>query len=339
MRGGAQPGRATADHHDVPGPDRDGGHRQHALRAAHRQPGADAGGALVAAGARPHRVAAQGLRGEVGVGELAADHADQVAVRQRRLGLGGRGHPADADDRQARRPQPGGQRQRVPVRTGHRGLDQVQRGGGDAGGGGQPVHGAGRGEAVRGGDGVLRRRPPGLGGGQPDAEQQVRTQRLPDGGHHLEQQPGAVGAVAVGAPVGRGVEEGAQQGGLGGLQLHAVQPAVPDVPGDPGEPGDDGGQVGRRRPAGHLAEQRVGDRRGREQRDAGVQRAALAAVVVELGDDERAVGVHRVGDVAVPVDDGGVGAVDDLLVGLVGRVDRLLLGDHQCGTTAAGRAA
>ena len=57
----------------------------------------------------------------------------------------------------------------------------------------------------------------------------------------------------------------------------------------------------------------------------------LAAVVVDLGEDRHVVGVDRVGDAPVAGDDRRVEPVDELLVGPVGRMGRVLLGDDQAG--------
>ena len=143
-------------------------------------------------------------------------------------------------------------------------------------------------------------------------------------------------AVVVGAPVGGRGEEAAHDRRVAALQLDAVEAALGAVLGDERVAGDDLVDLGRRDRLGHLAEQRIGDRRRRPHRQPGVHRRGLAAVVVDLGEDRDPVAVDGVGDPAVAGDDLAVEAVDQLLVRPVGRVGGVLLGDDQAG--AAGGA-
>ena len=138
-------------------------------------------------------------------------------------------------------------------------------------------------------------------------------------------------AVAVGAAVGGRRQKAAHDRGVRTLQLDAVEPAGHAVLGHPGVPGDDLGDLVRLDRLGHLPEQRIRHRARRPDREAGVEAGGLPAVVVDLGQDRHPVGVHGVGDAAVPGDDLGVKAVDELLVRPVGGVGRVLLGDDQAG--------
>ena len=79
----------------------------------------------------------------------------------------------------------------------------------------------------------------------------------------LQQQTGAVGErapVPVGAQVRRLGEKPPHDRGVRALQLDAVEAALPAVSGDQGVAGDHLGDLPRRQPFGHLAEQRVGHR-------------------------------------------------------------------------------
>ncbi len=168
----------------------------------------------------------------------------------------------------------------------------------------------------------------------------LRPDRLAHGGDDLEQEPGAAlerAAVGVGAPVGGAREEAAHERGVRALQLDPVEAARPAVAGDERVAGDDLGDLACVDRLRHLAEQRVGDRRRRPDRQARVHPRALPAVVVDLGEDRDVVAVHGVGDRAVAGDDLGPEAVDELLVGPVGRVGRVLLGDDEPGAAGGPR--
>ena len=80
---------------------------------------------------------------------------------------------------------------------------------------------------------------------------------------------------------------------------------------------------------GRLAVEHVGDGRGRPHRQPGKAAAALLPVVVELGEDARVVLVDRPGELLVAGDHLGLEGLDEVLVGPVGRVHRLLLGDDE----------
>jgi len=163
--------------------------------------------------------------------------------------------------------------------------------------------------------------------------------RTPDRAAHrgdqLEEQPRPVGertAVVVVTPVRGRRQEAPHDRAVRALELDAVEPALRAALGHVGVAGHDRRDL----PVVHrlrdLAEERVGDRRGRPHRQARVHRRRLAAVVVDLGEDRRAVAVHGLGDAPVARQDVGVEAVDELLVGPVGGVGRVLLGDDEPGT-------
>src|SRR5450756_2770996 len=127
---------------------------------------------------------------------------------------------------------------------------------------------------------------------RPDAEGQPRSDRLPDGGDDLQQQPRPVvqtAAVAVSAVVrGRG-QEAAHDRGVGALQLDAVEATQRAVLGDPGVPGNNLSDLVVLDLFGYLAEQRVAHRRRRPDRQPGVHARRLAAVVVDLRENRYAV--------------------------------------------------
>ena len=226
---------------------------------------------------------------------------------------------------------------RVARRDVHRRLDHEQRRGGHADRGVDVVDVAGGLDHPRHLDRLVDRRAAvdQLVAAQPHAEGEAGADDAAHGGDDLEQQPGPVGegaAVVVGAPVGGGGEEAADDRGVAALQLDPVEAALGAVLGHRRVAGDDLVDLGRRDRLGDLAEQRVGDGRRRPHRQPGVHRRRLAAVVVDLGEHRHPVAVHGVGDPAVARDHVAVEAVDQLLVRPVGRVGRVLLGDDQPGT-------
>ena len=169
---------------------------------------------------------------------------------------------------------------------------------------------------------------------QPHAQCQVGADCGADRHDQLEQQAGTVGqrsSVAVGAAVGRRRQKPAHDRAVAALQLDPVETALGAVGRHQCVPGDDLLDLGLVDRLGHLAEQRVGHRRGRPHWQPRVHRRGLTAVVVDLGKDRRAVGVHRLGDRLVPRDHIAVEAMDQLLVRPVGRVSGVLLGDDQPG--------
>ncbi len=285
-----------------------------------------------------------GLGREVRVGDLPPDHADQVTlpVGQRLLGLLRAGDPAGAQHRDVHRGADRGRDvQSVPRGGPHARHHRVQAGGGHSRRGADVVHPA----AAAGHPGHLDRLAERgavldhLVAAEPDAERAAGADRLAYRGHDLQQQPGPVAqrsAVAVRALVRGPGQEPPDDRGLRALQLDPVEPALRTVPGDAGVAGHDRGDLVRPGRRGHLAEQRVRDRARRLYREPGVHPGGLAAVVVQLGQHRNPVRVHGRGDPPVAGDHLGPVALDQLLVGLVRRVSRMLLGDDQPGP--AGRA-
>ena len=129
-------------------------------------------------------------------------------------------------------------------------------------------------------------------------------------------------AVLVGALVGRGGEEAAHDGRVAALQFDAVEATLGAVFGDQAYPAMISSISACGDGLGDFAEQRVGDRRRRPDRQARVHRTRLPAVVVDLGEDRDSMAVHGVGDRAIARDDVAVEAVDELLVRPVGGVGR-----------------
>ena len=101
--------------------------------------------------------------------------------------------------------------------------------------------------------------------------------------------------------------------------------------------GDDLGDLSPVDLFGHLAEERVRDGRRCPHRQPAVHARALATVVVDLGEDRRAVAVDGFGDAPVARHDLGMEAVDQLLVRPVRRMRRVLLGDDQAGAARGPR--
>ena len=168
------------------------------------------------------------------------------------------------------------------------------------------------------------------------AQRHAVADDAPHGVDHLHQQPCAVldgAAVLVGARVGGGGEEAANDGAVAALQFDAVEPTLCAVLGDHRVAGDDLVDLGLVDRFGHLAEQRVGHCRRCPHRHARVHAAGLTSVVVDLGEDGHAVPVNGIGDGSVAGDDVAVEPVDELLVGPVGRVCAVLLGDDEPGAT------
>ena len=113
------------------------------------------------------------------------------------------------------------------------------------------------------------------------------------------------------------------------MQFHAIESAFRAVPGHRGVAGHDLGDLVPLHGLGHLAEHRVRHWAGRPHGQPGEHRRGLAAVVVQLGEDRHVVRVHRCGHLPIAGDDRPVEAVDQLLVGPVGGMSRVLLGDDQ----------
>ncbi len=119
------------------------------------------------------------------------------------------------------------------------------------------------------------------------------------------------------------------------LQLDPVEAAFGAVPGGLRVAGDDLVDLRVADRLGNLAEQRVRHGRRCPHRQPGEHPGRLPAVVVDLREDRDAVPVDRLGDAPVTGYRVAGEAVDQLLVGPVRRVYRVLLGDDQAG--AAGR--
>ena len=260
-----------------------------------------------------------------------------MALGQRAVGLQRVLEPADSDDRQVHGPaQRGGDEQCVARRHRHGRLDHEQVGGGDADRDVDVVdlsarlHHPGQFHRLVEGGAAFDQ----LVAAEPDTQRHVPADGLADGGDDLAEQPRPVvqrPAVAVGPEVRRRGQERPHDRRMRALQLDAVEAALPAVPGDQRVPGDDLGDLPWGEALGDLAEQRVGNGRGRPHRHPRVHAGGLAAVVVDLGEDRGAVPVHGFGDAPVAGDDGGVEAVDELLVRPVRRMGGVLLGDDQSG--------
>jgi hypothetical protein len=82
----------------------------------------------------------------------------------------------------------------------------------------------------------------------------------------------------------------------------------------------------------HFAEQRIGERRRRPGRQAGEHAAALAAVVVDLGQNRHAFGVNRAGDAFVMRDDPAMKGMNQLFVRMIGGMRGVFFGDDQPGS-------
>ncbi len=283
--------------------------------------------------------AGPGLGREVGVGDLPAHHPDEIAVAlgERPFDLQRILEATDADHRQVDRLADGrGDEHRVPRRDVHRRLDHEQARRGDADRGVDVVDVAGRVDDLGHADRVVDRGAvlDQLVAAQPHAERQPVPDHLAHGGDDVDEDARPVlerPAVLVGAAVGGGGEEPADDRAVRALQLDAVEAALGAVLGHQCVAGDDLVDLGARHGLRHLAEQRVGDRRRPPHRQARVHRRRLATVVVDLGEDRRAMAVDRVGDGAVAGDHVAVESVDELLVRPVGRMGRVLLGDDQPG--------
>ena len=301
---------------------------------------------LVARQAQPDLLAGPGpcLGREVGVGDLPAHDADEVAVAlgEGPLGLQRVFEPADADDWQLDRLADGRRdEQRVAGRHVHRRLDHEQRRRCHADRGVDVIDLAARLHHPGDGDRLVDRRAAldQLVAAEADPQRQPVADHPPHRRDELQQQPGPVlerAAVAVGTPVGGGGEEPAHDRRVAALQLDAVEATLGAVLGDGGVAGDDLVDLGGGHRLGHLPEQRVGHRRRGPDRQPGVHRRRLSPVVVDLGEDRHPVPVDGLGDAEVPGDHVAVEAVDQLLVRPVGGMGRVLLGDDEAG--AAGGA-
>ncbi len=156
--------------------------------------------------------------------------------------------------------------------------------------------------------------PPAVADVHLDEEGEVRPHGRAHRGDHLhgEAQPVLGGApVAVGAPVGPGGEELAEQVAVAGVQLHGVEAGVAGHDGAPGEVGDLVGDIG----LGHGAAERgaeeaeLGRRPDRPSPDH--PRAGEEPAVAQLDGRRRALGVHGLGEAAQPGHD--VGAHPELM--------------------------
>ncbi len=317
-----QPGRATTDHDHVAGP---GGGRvpvRVAPVAARFVAGArfaDTGddrvagvahlARLVAEDARPDAVAVARaeLGHKVGVGELGTGHLHPVAhpVGDGPLGLTPVHHRALQEDRRI------GRGERRPDFAAYAdvvagGLVEVGPGlirGVDRTAHHDHIVEAGVDQRCRDGGRHLR-------GDACPGRQLVAAEAQPDDGgarrlaHRLddltgEQEP--VAAPDVVALVGEPTEELAHEAVLSGVDLHPVAASRDCQPRGGGEPGDHLPDVVGFHPLGHLASVHLGHPARRPQRGLAVGTAALAAGVVEGGDDQRAVGVAGGGDGAPPI--------------------------------------
>ncbi len=341
--------RAAADHHDPLLPQRRlqmvlalGGlrARRRVLHAADGlvQPHA-AVAVLVAGDAVADLLGAPfpSLHGEVGIADLAAHHADHVslALGQHPLGQGRVVDAPRGEDRQrGHRLDAGRQRDRVAERQMHRAAHQVEvveGGEGEV----EVVHKSGGLDPLGDLLGVLQIEAAGdeLVGAQAHAQGEVGARRaFRTAVDHLEGKAHAIveaAPVLVAAEVGERRHELPRQGAVPELQLHAVEPALANVHGRPGEVLGDLADVLDLHGLGRLPVEHVRDGRGRPHRQAGEAAAALLAVVVELGEDAGVVPVDFPGELLVAGDDLRMEGLDQVLVGPVGGVHRLLLGDDE----------
>ena len=278
-----------------------------------------------------------GLGREVGIGDLAAHYAHQIAVPvgQSTLGLDRVLDPAHPDNRQADRPTHRvGDKQGVAGRDAHRGLDHEQRRGGHADRGVDVVDLAGSLHHLGHLDRLVQRAPAldQLVAADPHAKRAVGPDRLAHRVDDFQEDTGPGrqrAAVRIGALVRRGRQKPPHDGGMRALQLHAVEAAFGAVPSDCAVAGHDLGDLVPLHGLGNLAEHRVRHRAGRPHGPPGEHRRGLPAVVVELCEDRHAVRVCRRGHLLVAGDDRTVEAVDQLLIGPVGGMSRVLLGDDQ----------
>ena len=347
--GGLQAGGATADH-------------RHLLRSRRPLQGADAVNLLPPGGGgfdttepavQPHPadaflIARQTqpnvfalvlacLAGEFGIGDLRPDNANQIGVtfRQDAFGLDRVLDAPHADHRQAHRlADRRRDEHRVVGRDAHRRFDHVERlsGGADAGidavdlpvalKNARQIHSFLNGNAI----------PDQLVAAEADTQHIVAADRETDGADDLAQEPRPVlqaATILVGALICAARQKLADNRGMRTLQLNAIEPAPFRIAGDRRVAVDDLMDVFVFHRLRHFSEQRVGDRRWRPGRQAGEHAAALATVVVDLGQNRNALGVHHLGDSPVCGDHGRIESVDQLLVRMVGGVDGVLLGDDQ----------
>ena len=301
---------------------------------------------LVARQAQPDLVGGTGtgLGHELGVGNLAAHDADEIAVAlgQRPLGLQRVLEPADADHGQIDGLADGrGDEQRVAGWHMHRRFDHEQARGRHADRSVDVVDLTGRLDDAGDVDRLVDRRAvlDQLVTAQTHAEGEARPDLGPHRRDDLDEKAGAVlqaPAVVVGAPVRGRRQEPTHDRGVRALQFDAVEAALGAMAGHQRVAAHDLGDLAGVDRLWHLAEQRVGHRRRRPHRPARVHARRLPAVVVDLGEDRHAVAMDRIGDPSVAGDDTAVEAVDELLVRPIGGVGRVLLGDDQAD---AGRGA
>ena len=124
---------------------------------------------------------------------------------------------------------------------------------------------------------------------QPEADDDVGSDRSPHGADHRSGEQRAVGAPLVAAVVGQAGQELADDAVLAGVDLHAVAAGGDGELGGRGEGVDDRGDVLGLHPLRHLTGGDLGDARRCPQRRLVVGGGALAAGVVERGEDEAAV--------------------------------------------------
>ncbi len=182
--------------------------------------------------------------------------------------------------------------------------------------------------------GVVQGQPPGdhLVGAQTHAQGEVGAHRLAHGRDGLQGEPQPVlelAPVLVAPVVGQRRHELPHQRAVPELQLHPVEAALAHVHRRLGEIRLHLVDVLDLHDLGRLAVEHVGHRRGRPNRQPRQAAAALLPVVVELGEDAGVVLVHRPGEPLVAGDDLRPEGLDEVLVGPVGGMHRLLLGDDE----------
>ena len=286
-----------------------------------------------------------GLCREVGIGDLTAHNAHEIAVAlgQGSLGLQRILEAPDTHHGQIYRFANGaGDEHRVAGRNVHARFDHEQACRSDTNGGVDVIDLTGCFDDLRDLHGFID------GGAAVDefvaadahAECEAITDDTTNGMHDVDQEARPVlqrAAIVVGALVGGGRQESTHDGRVAALQFDAVEAALGAMLGHQRIASNDLVDLSERHGLGNLAEQRIGHwRRGPHGKPA-EHAAGLPTVVVDLSKDRRAVAMHGVGDRAVAGDDIAVETVDELLVRPVGGVGRVFLGDDQARSTCSAR--
>ena len=167
---------------------------------------------------------------------------------------------------------------------------------------------------------------------QPHSQHRFPPYGLAHGRDDAAQEPQPIvdgSAVTVGAAVDRPGQELADDGGMRALQLHPVEPPLDTPAGDQRVAGRDFVYLRLAHRHRRLAEQGVGHRRRRPDRQAGIHPAALPPVVIDLGQNGNALIVNPIGYEPVTVQHLRLEGVDHFFVGPVGGMGGVLFGDDQ----------